>query len=150
MTATVRTKKQITIHPINTHDTGPIVSFAESLISAGFPSSAENFLEKTLDLHELLVTHPASTFFIRVHGDSMIDAGILSGDILIVDRSLSVSNNRIIVARINDEFVVKRIIFKQDAIILAAENAHYPPIHINGDIDFEVWGIVTFIIHRAT
>lgn len=139
--------KKMILQPIGTK--GPSIPFSESLISAGFPSSAENFLEKSLDLHELLIAHPAATFFIKVLGDSMINAGIQSGDILIVDRSLTATHNKIVIARINDEFVVKRIQFIGTQIILIAENEAYQPCRITADMDFEIWGIVTFIIHQA-
>lgn len=126
------------------------IPFAESLVSAGFPSSAENFIENSLDLNDLLITHPAATFFIRVIGDSMMNAGINSGDILIVDRSLSVANNKIAIVRINDEFTVKRIKIEGNKIVLIAENDKYKPIEIKKETDFEVWGIVTFVIHQTS
>lgn len=123
------------------------VPFHESLISAGFPSSAENFIENTLDLNDLVIKHRGATYFIRVIGNSMEGANIRSGDILIVDRSLSVTNNKVAVVRINDEFLVKRLIFKEEKIFLVAENPNYKPIEITEAMDFEVWGIVTFVLH---
>ncbi|HZW61508.1 MAG TPA: translesion error-prone DNA polymerase V autoproteolytic subunit [Candidatus Babeliales bacterium] len=140
--------KITTIAPIDPK-VGPAIPFLESLISAGFPSSAENFLEKALDLNELLIDHPAATYFIRVIGDSMINAGINSGDILIVDRSLSVANNKIVIARLNDEFLVKRIKVCENSIMLLPENNRYKPITVTQDMDFEVWGIVTCVIHQV-
>lgn len=125
------------------------IAYVESLVSAGFPSTAENFSERSLDLNDLLIKHPISTFYIRVLGDSMINAGINSNDILIVDRALSVSNNKIAVVRINNEFTVKRIRFEQDKIFLMAENDNYKPIEINNEMDFEIWGIVTYVIHKV-
>ena len=125
------------------------IAYAESLISAGFPSTAENFSEKSLDLNDLLIKHPISTFYIRVLGDSMLNAGIHSNDILIVDRALSVSNNKIAVVRINNEFTVKRIKFSRDKILLMAENDNYAPIEITQEMDFEIWGIVTYVIHKV-
>lgn len=121
---------------------------AASLVQAGFPSPAENFVERTLDLNELLIKHKASTFFIRVIGDSMINAGIQSNDILVVDRSLSATHNKIAVVRINDEFTVKRINIIGTTIKLVAENNNYPDIKITPDMDFEIWGVVTAIIHQ--
>ena len=126
-----------------------VILFAESLVSAGFPSSAENFTENALDLNDLLIKHPSATFFVRVIGDSMINAGIHSGDILIVDRSLSVANNRVAIVRINDEFTVKRIKLTESQLFLIADNDQYKPIEINKETDFEVWGIVTFVIHSV-
>ncbi|MDR3646481.1 MAG: translesion error-prone DNA polymerase V autoproteolytic subunit [Candidatus Babeliales bacterium] len=112
-------------------------------------STAENFSERSLDLNDLLITHPISTFYIKVVGDSMINAGIKSNDIIIVDRALSVSNNKIVVVRINNEFTVKRIKFEQDKILLISESDECKSIEINNEIDFEVWGIVTYVIHKV-
>lgn len=125
------------------------IPFAESYISAGFPSSAENHTEKSLDLNDLMVQHPASTFFIRVIGDSMINAHIMPNDILVVDRSLSLTHNKIAVVRINDEFTVKRLHIDGKRILLVAENERYKPIEVTADMDFELFGIVTFVIHQT-
>lgn len=125
------------------------IPFPEISISAGFPSPAENFAENALDLNDLLIKHTASTFFIRVVGNSMVNAGINSNDILIVDRSLSVMNNKIAIVRINDEFTVKRIKLDGDKTFLIAENEQYSPIEITKEMDCEVWGIVTFVIHQV-
>lgn len=122
--------------------------FAQELISAGFPSSAENFIQQPLDLNDLVIKHATSTFFVKVIGDSMIDAGIRSNDILIVDRSLTPTNNKVVVVRINDEFTVKRIQFTADKIMLLADNDNYKPIEITKSTDFEIWGVVTFVIHQ--
>lgn len=127
-----------------------VIPFAESLVSAGFPSSAENFVENSLDLNDLLIEHPAATFYVRVIGDSMIKAGINSGDILIVDRSLSVTNNKIAIVRINDEFTVKRLRIESNKVLLVAENDDYKAMEIKKDMDVEVWGIVTFVIHKMS
>jgi len=125
------------------------IPLLEGKVSAGFPSSAENFIDKSLDINDLIIKHPAATFFIRVKGDSMIDAGIHSDDILVVDRALSPSNNRIIIARINDELTVKRIKIENNKVYLVPANDNYTPIEISPDMYFEVWGVVSFIIHRA-
>ena len=129
--------------------TNVLIPFLEGKVSAGFPSSAENFIDKSLDLNDLIIKHQAATFFIRVKGDSMIQAGIHSQDILVVDRSLAVSNNRIIIARINDELTVKRIKLEGEKLFLIAANDEYKPIEITEEMDFEVWGVVTFDIHQA-
>jgi DNA polymerase V len=125
-----------------------ILPFAQELISAGFPSSAENFIQQPLDLNDLVIKHATATFFVKVIGDSMIDAGIRSNDILIVDRSLTPTNNKVVVVRINDEFTVKRIHFTADKIMLLADNQNYKPIEITKSTDFEIWGVVTFVIHQ--
>ncbi|MBF0504601.1 MAG: translesion error-prone DNA polymerase V autoproteolytic subunit [Candidatus Omnitrophica bacterium] len=120
-----------------------------SRIKAGFPSPAEDYLDKKLDLNEYLIKHPASTFFVKVKGDSMIGAGINSGDILIVDRSLEPKDKRIIVAVVNGDFTVKRITKRQDKVFLIAENPKYSPIEIKDGMDFEVWGVVVHVIHSV-
>jgi DNA polymerase V len=130
------------------HAQGQLIPLLQARISAGFPSSAENYLEKSLDLNELLIKHPAATFFVRVKGDSMINAGIRSQDILIVDRALSVSHNRIVVARLHDELTIKRIVMHEDKLFLMPDNAAYKPIEITADTDFEIWGVVTYVIHQ--
>lgn len=118
-----------------------------SRIKAGFPSAADDHLEKHLDLNEYLIKHPAATFFVKVKGDSMTGAGIHSGDILIVDRSVEAKHRSIVVAVIDGEFTVKRLIKKKDASHLAAENPAYPAIEITPAMDFEIWGVVLHVIH---
>ena len=120
-----------------------------SLISAGFPSMAEDYIDRALDLNELLIAHPAATFFVRVSGDSMTGAGIFPDDILIVDKALTPSTNKIVIARINDEFTVKRLVKEVDRVILYPENDQYEPMVITAEMDFEVWGVVTCVIHRV-
>ena len=118
-------------------------------VKAGFPSPADDFMEQRLDLNEHLIQHPAATFFVRVDGESMKGAGIHRGDILIVDRSLEPQNRRIVIAVINGEFTVKRLRIENDQILLEAENPRFQPILIQKDWDFQVWGVVTYIIHKA-
>jgi len=120
-----------------------------SRIKAGFPSPADDYLDKKLDLNEHLIKHPASTFFVKVKGDSMINAGINSGDILIVDRSLEPKDKRIIVAVVNGDFTVKRMAKLKDKLFLLAENPKYPAIEIRDGMDFEVWGVVIHVIHSV-
>ncbi len=122
--------------------------FFEEGVHAGFPSPADDFLERPLDLHELLIAHPAATFFIRVQGDSMEGVGIFGGDILIVDRSLQAKKGDIIVALIQGEFAVKRLSLERGKVILYAANPLYPPLPIEEGGEFEVWGVVTYVIHR--
>jgi DNA polymerase V len=116
-------------------------------ISAGFPSPAEDYIDKNLDLNEYLIKHPSSTFFVRVEGDSMINAGIHSGDILIVDRALEPADNKIIIAVLNGELTVKRIQKGKDKLYLIPENDEFKPITITEETDFQVWGVVTYVIH---
>jgi DNA polymerase V len=118
-------------------------------LAAGFPSPAEDYVERPLDLHELLVEHPAATFFVRVEGDSMKGAGMQSGDILIVDRSLAPQSGKIVVALLNGEFTVKRLKIECQKIYLIPENPLYPAIEATAEMDFQVWGVVTYVIHRT-
>ncbi len=116
-------------------------------VSAGFPSPADDYIEGSLDLNKHLVKHPAATFFVRVAGDSMINAGIHPDDILIVDRSLDPVDKKVVIAIVNGELTVKRIRIKKDGIYLVAENINYNPVKINKEMEFEVWGVVTNVIH---
>ena len=118
-------------------------------VSAGFPSPADDFIERSLDLNQYLVKHPAATFFVRVSGSSMINAGIHHDDILIVDRALEPSNNKVIVAVLNGELTVKRIQKLGKKIFLSPANPNFKPIEIRPEIDFEVWGVVTNVIHAV-
>ncbi len=118
-----------------------------SKIPAGFPSPADDYIDQTLDLNEYLISHPSATFFIRVQGDSMIGAGIHSGDILIVDRSIEAISGKIIVASLDGEFLVKRLIKNNDQILLLPENNEYKTIKITCENEFIIWGVVTYVIH---
>lgn len=118
-------------------------------VSAGFPSPAEGDMDRKLDLNELLIEHEAATFFVKVEGESMINAHISPGDILIVDRSLYPREGAIIIAIIHGEFTVKRITYKNDSLYLLPENEAYQPIEVTSDIDFSIWGVVTYVIHKA-
>lgn len=124
------------------------LSLINENISAGFPSPAEDYVDQILDLNEYMIKNLSTTFLIRVSGDSMINAGIYNGDILVVDRSLEPANNKIIIGVIDGEFLVKRIIKKSGKLFLQAENDMFKPIEINSDSDFKVWGVVTFAIHK--
>ena len=126
---------------------GHALPFFVARVSAGFPSPAEDYIEKKLDLHDLLVKHPAATFFVRVEGRSMEGAQIFSGDILIVDKSLQPKNDSIVVAVINGEFTVKRIHLHEGRLFLMPENSHFPPLEVKEEMDFQIWGVVTHVIH---
>jgi DNA polymerase V len=118
-------------------------------ISAGFPSPADDFIDKTLDLNEHLVRHPAATFFVRVAGNSMIGAGIHQGDLLIVDRSLEAQDGKIVIAILNGELTVKRFRKKFGKVFLWPENSNYQPIEIKDGAQFEIWGVVAHVIHSV-
>lgn len=118
-------------------------------VSAGFPSPAEDYVDLKLDLNQHLIKHPAATFYVRVSGNSMIDANIHDGDLLIVDRALEPANNCIAVCVIDGDFTVKRIQITNKTIYLLPENPDYPPIEVTESNDFEVWGVVSYVIHKA-
>ena len=116
-------------------------------LAAGFPSPADDYIEGRLDLNRHLIKHPAATFFVRVSGDSMIDAGIHHGDLLVVDRSLDAVDGNVIVAALDGELTVKRL-FKQGEILrLLPANTDYQPIEILSQQTFEIFGVVTNVIH---
>lgn len=121
----------------------------ESSVPAGFPSIAEDYIDRTLNLNEFLIKHPAATFFVRVKGTSMINAGIQSNDILIVDRALTPTDNKIVIARIDGELTVKRIRMNKGTVVLVADNPEFKPLEITSSMDFEVWGVVTCVIHQV-
>lgn len=116
-------------------------------LPAGFPSPADDYLEGTLDLNHHLIKHPAATFFVRVTGDSMIGVGIHSGDLLVVDRSLEATDGHVIVAALDGELTVKRLSKQGQTIRLLPANPNYQPIEIQPQQDFEIWGVVTNVIH---
>lgn len=118
-----------------------------SKVPAGFPSPANDYVEKNLDLNELMIQNPAATFFARAQGYSMINAGILPGDILVINRALEPLPDSIVVCVLNDEFTVKRLVHDNGQWQLQAENPDYPPIALTEDSEMQVWGVVTHAIH---
>lgn len=122
---------------------------AEVSVQAGFPSPAEDYIEDRLDLNEHLIDHPAATYFVRVAGTSMLEAGIHDGDILVVDRALEPVDGKVVVASINGNLSVKRLKKEDDTVYLVAENDDYDDIEITPHNDFQVWGVVTHVIHSV-
>ncbi len=120
-----------------------------SAVSAGFPSPADDFLDRPLDLNEHLIRNPAATFFVRVSGDSMLGAGIHNGDILIVDRSLDPTPGRIVIAAVDGELTVKRLVQEGERWLLVAENDGYPAIALDEVGDSLIWGVVRHVIHSV-
>ena len=116
-------------------------------VSAGFPSPAEEYLEGKLDLNQHLIPHPLATFFVRVSGDSMIGAGIHEGDLLIVDRFLEARDGKVVIAVVNGELLVKRLKYYDNQPSLVAEHPDYPELKITEVMDFQIWGVVTNVIH---
>ena len=119
-----------------------------SRVEAGFPSPADDYVERTLDLNEELITRPAATFFLRASGQSMQGAGIHDGDLLVVDRSITPSPGNVVVAIVDGEFTLKRLQKTRDGLVLAAEHPSYSSIPIGPDAEVQVWGIVTYVVHR--
>lgn len=124
----------------------PLVS---ARVQAGFPSPADDFIDDRLDLNALLVKHPAATHFVQVEGDSMIEAGIHSGDILIVDRALEPADKKVVIAIVDGELTVKRVALQRGKLFLMPENAAFAPIEVREEADFKIWGVVTFVIHSV-
>ncbi|ABK44582.1 SOS-response transcriptional repressor, LexA [Magnetococcus marinus MC-1] len=124
------------------------IPFFTSLVPAGFPSPADDYLEGHLDLNELLIKRPAATFFVRVTGDSMIGAGIHSGDILVVDRSLEPINGSIVIAVVSGELTVKRLKKDGGRVWLMPENKDFQPMEISEEQEMTVWGVVRSAIHQ--
>lgn len=124
------------------------VPLAASPISAGFPSPAEDFLEPSLDLNRMLVRNPASTFFARVSGESMRDAGIHDGDLLVVDKSIEPYDGCVAVCFLDGEFTLKRVKCDGQRVVLLPANERYRPIEIGPEEDFAVWGVVTYSIQK--
>ena len=121
--------------------------FADEGVRAGFPSPAQDYMENSIDLNRDLVKHPESTFYARVVGDSMVEAGVNEGDILVIDKSLDVRTGDMAVCVVNGEFTVKNIELLPDRVILHPANKAYPPLIITEADQFEVWGVVTYVIH---
>lgn len=119
-----------------------------SKVSAGFPSPAEDQIEQYLDLNQHLIEHPAATFMVRAQGDSMIGAGIHSGDILVVDRSKEPAHGKVVVVALDGELTVKRLVYQGNGVELHAENPAYKPIVLKSLQQLVVWGVVTSVIHQ--
>ncbi len=119
-----------------------------SPVEAGFPSPAEDYLDKQLNLHTHIVKHEAATFFLRAHGLSMINAGIHDGDLLVVDRSIAAEHNRIVIAALDGELTVKRLVRRRDSVLLVPENPDFPEIDITEREHVHIWGVVTYVVHK--
>jgi DNA polymerase V len=123
--------------------------FVENGISAGFPSPALDFVDLSIDLNKYLIKHPSATFYGRVKGDSLKNAGIHHGDLLIIDRSVEPTNGKIAVCYLDGEFTAKRIKTAQDMLWLVPENEQYQPIKVTKENDFVIWGVVTHVIKNV-
>jgi len=117
-------------------------------VEAGFPSAADDYMERPLDLNEHVIKHPAATYFVRASGDSMTGAGIFDGDLLIVDRSLEPAHGRVAVVEVDGQLTVKRLFKSKGLFLLKSENASYPPIELQEGNEVMVWGVVTHVLHN--
>jgi DNA polymerase V len=121
-------------------------------VQAGFPSPADDFIDKRLDLNEHLIAHPAATFFVRAAGDSMLGAGIHDGDLIIVDRAVEARVGRVVIAAVHGELTVKRLERKGRRLLLSPANPDFPSIDVTDAQEkgegFEVWGVATHVIHK--
>ena len=133
--------------PENFNSLGAV--YFDTGISAGFPSPAEDFKQERLSLDNELIKNKEATFFARVSGQSMIDAGLSDNDLLVIDRSLSPAHNKIAVCFLDGEFTVKRLKVEKDEVWLQPENKNYQPIKITEENDFVIWGIVTNVIKKV-
>jgi DNA polymerase V len=120
-----------------------------SFVHASFPSPADDYKERPLDLDELVIQHPEATFYVKVSGESMKDAGIADGDVLVVDRAIDATHNAIIVAVLNGDFTVKRLHQEDETIYLVPANPMYQPVQVTEEMNFQIWGVVTYCIRKV-
>ena len=116
-------------------------------VAAGFPSPASDYIEQTLDLNEHLIQNRSATFIVKAEGESMLEAGIHSGDMLVVDKSLEARDGDIVIVEVDGLFMVKRYRQSAGTLRLVAENSKYPPVKIHADSQVVVWGVVMHVIH---
>lgn len=132
---------------VNTQEELP--KMAQDGVHAGFPSPATDYMTQAIDLNKELVKHPAATFYGRVVGDSMIDAGVEEGDILVIDRALDAQDGDMAVCFVDGEFTLKYLRFHDDGLTLVPANDRYPSIEISEGSDFIMWGVVTYVIKKV-
>jgi SOS response umuD protein. serine peptidase. MEROPS family S24 len=128
---------------------GAEAPLAQSGVHAGFPSPADDFIERRLDLGRALVPHPEATFFARVEGDSMKDECIEDGDLLVVDKSVEAADGDLTVSYLDGEFTLKRIRLREGKTRLVPANPRYEMIEVTPENDFSVWGVVTFVVKKV-
>ncbi len=125
------------------------VRFLTGPVHAGFPSPGAEYEEKRLSLDDLVVPHPISTYYMRIVGDSMVGACLHHGDIIIVDRALTPSHNKIVVVRVGESLTLKRLQLVGRKVFLKPENSAYPVMEVTGQ-DYEIWGVVTYVLSKVT
>ena len=121
---------------------------AESKITAGFPTPVTEYNEERLDINDIVATNPHATFYVRVSGSSMVDANIKDGDILVVDKSLEARHNDIVIAVVDGEFTVKTLYHKDGTIKLMPANPEFPEIVLQNEQELNIWGVVSYTIHK--
>ena len=141
--------EEIKISEVKPEEKTSGLQFYEGRVQAGFPSPAQGEYADSIDLNRALITNPAATFCARVIGNSMVDAGINEGDLLIIDRSLSPQDGKIAVCFIDGDFTVKRLSVRDDGIYLTPANAAFPELKVHEDSNFQVWGVVSHIIKKV-
>ncbi len=141
--------EEIKISEVKSEEKTSGLQFFEGRVQAGFPSPAQGEYADTIDLNRALITNPSATFCARVIGNSMVDAGINEGDLLIIDRSLTPHDGSIAVCFIDGDFTVKRLSVREEGIFLTPANADFPEMAVPEDSNFQVWGVVSHIIKRV-
>ncbi|MBT3611583.1 MAG: translesion error-prone DNA polymerase V autoproteolytic subunit [Flavobacteriales bacterium] len=144
----IKTTKNLTFYTLGSEKLDNISLF-EGSVPAGFPSPTDDVMDLDLNLHDYLVRNPTETFCVKAVGESMKDAGIQSGDVMLVDRAIEPRNRSIVLAVIDNEFTVKRVNVSDKKLYLMPENENFTPIEITEDMDFKVWGVVTYVIHKV-
>ena len=144
----IKTTDNLAFYTLGTENLGNISLF-EGSVPAGFPSPADDAMDLDLNLHDHLVRNPNDTFCVKAIGESMKDAGIQSGDVMLVDRAIEPENRSIVLAVIDSEFTVKRVNVSDKKLYLMPENENFTPIEITEEMDFKVWGVVTYVIHKV-
>ena len=125
-----------------------LLTFYEEGVECGFPSPARDYTEGSIDLNEELIHHPNSTFVVRARGQSMIDIGISTGDLIIVDRSLKPHNGSVIIAVLDGELSIKILDTSNKKISLSSANKDYSDVHVSEEMDFMIWGVCTYVVHN--
>ncbi|MCX8514959.1 MAG: translesion error-prone DNA polymerase V autoproteolytic subunit [Burkholderiales bacterium] len=136
------------IYSIN-NETNVNIALSNATIKAGFPSPAAEYQDEFLNLNNLLIKNKEATFLVKVSGNSMIDANIHEGDILIVDKSLDATHGKIIIAVVDGDFTVKILYHKNNILKLIPANPEYPEIILKNEQELNIWGVVTYIIHKT-
>ncbi|MCA0402257.1 MAG: translesion error-prone DNA polymerase V autoproteolytic subunit [Proteobacteria bacterium] len=129
-------------------ETSYAIPLYSSKVQAGFPSPADDYIERYLDLNAEYIKHPSATFLVTATGESMIEAGIFEGDVLLVDKSLEATDGSIVIAALNGELTVKRLSHRNGCAQLLPANPKFPPIDITEELDVVIWGVVILVLHR--